>query len=398
PVGVHVGEPRPGIVGAGSHVLVGEAERLELLRLTAGRRVEPDRARDLGVHDPEVALRRRLDARRAVAQLGRGVPRPELLRRVDVRVGRDQALVGHGFLLAAMSYDISAGSTTPLSAQRASSAWRPWTAAPAQASRARRLSASDAEIFGLRPLLALPIALASRVIVLVAAFSMRPSRFTEEPATAWAAVSLARMTLVFVRTTLASDGARSPGDAAPTAPSTAVSWVVIPPNPVEPALTQPVAGLQLSSVQTFPSSQVSGVPATHAPVAVTHVSLPLHALPSSQPRESLQRQTGWPASSRQTVPGLAQVNGGTSVQTPATHARPRQRPPQSASLAQGTQVGLTRSYVQPASPQVSLVHAFPSSHSAAVRRQGGGGGGRRWPAPTGASPRLPARKSPAGRR
>src|SRR5881628_2799968 len=281
-----------------------------------------------------------------------------------------------GCLLAATSYDISAGSTTPPSAQRASSSWRLLTAAPAQASRARRLSASDAETFGLRPFPALPIALASPFIALVAAFSMRPSRFAEEPATAWAAISLARMALVFVRTTLASDGARSAGDAASTAASTAVSWVVIPPKPLEPAFTQPVAGLQLSSVQTFPSSQLSGVPATHAPVAVTHVALPLHAFPSSQPRESLQRQTGWPASSRQAVPGFAQVNGGTSAQTPATHARPKHRPPQSASLAHGTQVGLTRSYVQPASPQVSLVQAFPSSHSASLWQQSGGGMGR----------------------
>src|SRR5437763_14110797 len=151
---------------------------------------------------------------------------------------------------------------------------------------------------------------------------MRPSRFAEEPATAWAAVSLARMALVFVRTTLASDGARAAGDAAPTAPSTAVSWVVIPPKPLEPALTQPVAGLQLSSVQTFPSSQLSGVPATHAPVAVTHVSLPLHALPSSQPRRSLKRQTGRPASRRPAGRGFARVDRGPPRASPRGRPRP----------------------------------------------------------------------------
>src|SRR5439155_14353096 len=42
--------------------------------------------------------------------------------------------------------------------------------------------------------------------------------------------------------------------------------------------TQPVAGLQLSSVHTLPSLQLSGVPAWHAPA--WHVSAPLHALPS----------------------------------------------------------------------------------------------------------------------
>jgi hypothetical protein len=43
--------------------------------------------------------------------------------------------------------------------------------------------------------------------------------------------------------------------------------------------TQPVAGLQESSVQPFPSSHASDGPPTHAPL--THASPVVHALPSS---------------------------------------------------------------------------------------------------------------------
>lgn len=41
----------------------------------------------------------------------------------------------------------------------------------------------------------------------------------------------------------------------------------------------PVAGSQLSAVQGFPSSMTTGAPGVHAP-ASSHVSMPLHALPS----------------------------------------------------------------------------------------------------------------------
>jgi len=44
---------------------------------------------------------------------------------------------------------------------------------------------------------------------------------------------------------------------------------------------QPVAGLQESSVQTFPSSHLNDVPGRH-PKAVSQVSVPLHASPSLQ--------------------------------------------------------------------------------------------------------------------
>src|SRR5439155_23763228 len=103
--------PRRRVVGAGAHVLVAEAERLEVLGLAAGRGVEPDGARDLRVDDPEVALRRRLDARCAIPQLGRRVPYPQVLRRIHVRVGRDQALLGHGLPPDRDVYAIAALST-----------------------------------------------------------------------------------------------------------------------------------------------------------------------------------------------------------------------------------------------------------------------------------------------
>ena len=42
----------------------------------------------------------------------------------------------------------------------------------------------------------------------------------------------------------------------------------------------PVAGTQVSIVQNWPSSQLTGVPAWHVPP--THVSTPLHRFPSEQ--------------------------------------------------------------------------------------------------------------------
>src|SRR6185369_3889018 len=94
-VEIHVLEARLRIVRARAHVLVREPVGLELLRLAAGGGVEPDRAGDLRIDDPEVALRGRLDARRAVPQRPGCDLRPEILRRIDVRVGRDDALVRH---------------------------------------------------------------------------------------------------------------------------------------------------------------------------------------------------------------------------------------------------------------------------------------------------------------
>src|SRR5439155_25171912 len=110
-----------------------------------------------------------------------------------------------------------------------------------------------------------------------------PSFFAEAPEAAWAAPSLARMALVFARTTLASDEDRSGGAAPPTTVSIAVSCVLIPPKPLASVWTQQpgVLGSRLSSVQTFPSSQLGDVPGWQVPAE--HVSVPLHELPSSHP-------------------------------------------------------------------------------------------------------------------
>ena len=51
------------------------------------------------------------------------------------------------------------------------------------------------------------------------------------------------------------------------------------------AWAQPVAGTQLSVVQTFPSSQLTGGPLTQAPPE--HVSFAVHASPSLQGLELL---------------------------------------------------------------------------------------------------------------
>ena len=197
---------------------------------------------------------------------------------------------------------------------------------------------------------------------------MRPCRFADPPA-ACAASSLPRMAFVFARRTFASDGARSPAPAPPTAPSTAISWRLTPANPRASVKTQPTVESHVSSVHMLPSSQWSAVPKMQVPVAVTQVSVPLHLFPSSQPRESLQRQTGCPASRRHDVPGLVQVNGATSVQTPLMHARPRHRPPQSVSALQGMQSELAVSFRQPESVQVSVVQALWSSHSPTLWQQ-----------------------------
>jgi hypothetical protein len=67
-------------------------------------------------------------------------------------------------------------------------------------------------------------------------------------------------------------------------------WQVSSPSQASPSAQEdpfgtavvrhPVAGSQLSVVQTLPSLQVSGVPAVQAPL--WQVSLPLHTLPSAQ--------------------------------------------------------------------------------------------------------------------
>ena len=83
--------------------------------------------------------------------------------------------------------------------------------------------------------------------------------------------------------------------------------------------TQPVAGLQLSSVQTLPSSQFGGAPPTHDPSA--QVSAVVHALPSlhgavlfvlTQPLAGLQ------LSSVQPLPS-SQLGGAPGTHAPAEH-------------------------------------------------------------------------------
>src|SRR5438445_574746 len=266
----------------------------------------------------------------------------------------------------------------PRRAQCDSSACRPWTAVPVQSRRRFRASASDEEIFGLWPFLLLRIALVSPLRALFAAFSIRPSRFAEEPAAAWAAPSLARMALVFARTTFASDGARSAGAAPLTAPSTAVSWVLIPAKPVASVWTQQpgVAGSRVSSVQTLPSSQLGAVPGWQVPDE--QVSLPLQELPSSHPLSFRQewRHRGCPSPSRaqmSRVFGLpsSQLGAGTATQMALRHALPAHWPnsgAQSVSEVQGRQpsVGV---WTQTMLSQVSCVQAFWSLQSRSVWQQ-----------------------------
>src|SRR5439155_1449397 len=99
--------------------------------------------------------------------------------------------------------------------------------------------------------------------------------------------------------------------------------------------TQPVAELQVSSVHTFPSSQLSAGPPAHTPPL--HASFVVHALPSSQGAVLFvwtQPVAGLQLSSVQALPS-SQLGA-----RPPTHT-----PPPHASL---------------------MVQAFPSSHGAVL--------------------------------
>jgi hypothetical protein len=88
------------------------------------------------------------------------------------------------------------------------------------------------------------------------------------------------------------------------------------------ACVQPVAGLQASSVQTSPSSQLGAVPPTHTPPE--HVSPVVQALPSSQGAVLLvcvQPVAGLQASSVQTLPS-SQFVGAPLTHTPPEHVSP----------------------------------------------------------------------------
>src|SRR5437868_5624770 len=88
--------------------------------------------------------------------------------------------------------------------------------------------------------------------------------------------------------------------------------------------TQPLAGSQVSLVQTLPSLQASGGPPTHAPpehVSALHTSGAVHALPSLQGLELVVKTpplAGGRVSFVQTLPPL-QVSGGPPVHWPAEH-------------------------------------------------------------------------------
>ena len=121
--------------------------------------------------------------------------------------------------------------------------------------------------------------------------------------------------------------------------------------------TQPVAGLQLSVVQTFPSSQVTGGP-MHEPFE--HVSPAVHAFRSLQ-AFALFVETHPVAGSQ-----LSVVHGLLSLQTaaaPARHAPNAHTSPIVHALP-SSQASVLLAKTHPvAGLQLSVVHALPSSHT-----------------------------------
>src|SRR5439155_223789 len=150
--------------------------------------------------------------------------------------------------------------------------------------------------------------------------------------------------------------------------------------------TQPVAGLQVSSVHTFPSSQLGDAPPTHLPPL--HLSLVVQAFPSLQGAVFFvwtQPVAGLQVSSVQTLPS-SQLSAGPPTQPPllqvsfVVQAFPSL---QGAVLAVWTQpvLGLQVSSVQtlpssqlgarpltqtPPLHRSLSVQAFPSSHEAVL--------------------------------
>jgi len=124
------------------------------------------------------------------------------------------------------------------------------------------------------------------------------------------------------------------------------------------ACVHPVSGLQPSVVQTSPSSQSGAEPPTHAPPA--HVSFVVQRLPSSQGTELFvftQPIDGLQVSVVQTFPSL-QSSAGPPWQEP---------PPQVSSVVQAlpsSHAALLLTCVQPVSGlHPSSVHGFESSQS-----------------------------------
>jgi hypothetical protein len=127
----------------------------------------------------------------------------------------------------------------------------------------------------------------------------------------------------------------------------------------------PVAGLQLSVVQAFPSLQVSAVPAAQVPD--WQVSAPLQALPSGQgvPFETgvvVHPVEGLQPSVVHTLPSL-HVGGVPAVQVPDWQvSAPSQASPSEHDVPFATAV-----LTQPvAGLQESVVHGFPSLQLGAV--------------------------------
>ena len=127
------------------------------------------------------------------------------------------------------------------------------------------------------------------------------------------------------------------------------------------ACTQPVVALQLSSVQTLPSSQLGAGPPTHRPAL--QVSFSVHAFPSLQAALLLvwaQPVDGLQVSSVQSLPS-SQLGA-----TPPMHC-----PPLQVSLVVQALPSLQATWLavwtQPlAGSQLSSVQGLPSSHEIGV--------------------------------
>ena len=119
--------------------------------------------------------------------------------------------------------------------------------------------------------------------------------------------------------------------------------------------TQPVVGLQTSSVQAFPSSQLGASPPTHRPPV--QVSAVVHAFPSSQGAVFGLLTQSLAGSQESSVHGLpsSQLRAA-PVQTPSEHMSPVV---QAFPSSQGAVFGVLTQPV--AGSQESSVHGLPSS-------------------------------------
>ena len=121
---------------------------------------------------------------------------------------------------------------------------------------------------------------------------------------------------------------------------------------------QPLAGWQLSVVQTLPSSQFSGLPPTHS--ASQQLSPVVQALPSSQapPLSAWWTQPldGWQLSAVQTLPSSQ------SSASPGAHFLSQQLSPVVQALPSSQAAPLSAALTQPdLGSQLSAVQTLPSS-------------------------------------